>query len=311
MPEKEQNTDKGGEEIKTAVDTIEVEIGEKEAKDKAGDKYPQTTAVMEKITDKDKAGEWVPHDFKRIYAKAKTAEEKVEKIDKNLTEKTEALKLLQDHNEKLSLKMEKLVETQTKLAETEIKENEEKTVLRKVDEFGERKKKLLEEKQVVFEEQDFKKLAAIDDQLFEIKLEERDLKQKKEDPVENKATDKSNSDFKDFIAEKAWANQDSKEFDPVIFGAVDSTEVQLRNNPLWAAKSIRERLDEAERLVMEKFNGGNNNARKNTGSPVEGKTFGNAGHKKTVTLTKEQVETSTKMGVPLERYAANLTALKE
>ena len=295
----------------------EVEIEDKEVPDPGAEEGMPKKKVF--VDEDGKPGPDHPK-YIKIWGQLKESKREVELLKQGgRPEDKHLVKEMQLHNKRLAEALEK----QTNAMEESNKISKDKVGTDALADNKKAQADLKTAKATAREESDYTTMDSIDDQLLELRMAERDLKEppketKKEVEPEKTVETAIPKDQQDIIDD--WAKEDAPWYqgksstDKMKTSAAVSAERELQEDPEWKDKPYGEQLKEVQRRVEEAFAAGEKKpdlpepTEKTTGLSGVESSGGNRGEGKQrkVVLNADQVRVARGFGMTPEEYARQM-----
>lgn len=245
--------------------------------------------------------------YREVYGKMKSYERKVEELEEKDKTTERLMEEFRIHNERLA----KAIESQVELSrETITADKEKKSEDGIFNELTTHLAGLKEKKVAALKSFDYDAVTDIDEAIMETKDELKELK--KTTPAKAKEIGENtevNPAFISFLKETKWMSGDDA--DPLMVQAAYTMDDILLKDEKWSKKSVAERLAEVGRRVEARFNwksvkgkNGNKSVIGSEGVSREGGRSSNV-----ITLSPEQVAAANGLGIPLEKYARQVSLI--
>lgn len=247
--------------------------------------------------------------FKKVYAKLKDAERKIETLETGNKDTNETMELMRTHNQTLVTAIEKQTKATEKIAESN-EVSKENDLIKTIDTGI---KTLNADKKEALENSDYDKVIDIDNQIMDLRDKKKEINEIPVATVEPSVSPTIPPEQQALI--EKWAAEDADWYgkDPMMTSAAITVDSTIGNEPEWKGKPKGEMLKEIQRRVETRFNykkaNGSEPSEKTTGvSGVEGAggMGGGGSNNKTVKLTAEQVRVAKGFGITPEEYAKQL-----
>jgi hypothetical protein len=245
--------------------------------------------------------------FKKVYAKLKAAERRVEALEKRGEEDTSLKEEMKEHNRTLQDALERTAIATEKASEATVKAAEQSAedVLEK--EFKGIHTRLLEQKKNAYEQQDYGTVVEIDDKLSDLKIEMNKLNNDKNAPkVSDETTNTALSPERQKEVERFMGNTSQWwEKDPMMTGAAKQIEQSLLTDVAWLNKPYGDLLDEVQKQIEKRFGftGGKEDETPSVNTVEGSSNVSQKGGATVVKLSREELKIAKGLGVSPEEWA--------